>query len=79
MSGIPDNENAPPYRKFGATDHVVSAAKSDKARENRWNAVLFLIYWFGSRYLRFWATALGGSTICLDRAASLRSATTFAP
>jgi hypothetical protein len=43
MSGIPDNENAPPYRKFGATDPAVSAAKSDKARENRWNAVLFLI------------------------------------
>jgi hypothetical protein len=42
MSGIPDNENAPPYRKFGATDHVVSAGKSNKARENRWNAVLFL-------------------------------------
>lgn len=39
MSGIPDNENTSPNRKFGA----ISSAKSDKARENRWNAVLFLL------------------------------------
>jgi hypothetical protein len=37
MSGIPDNENAPPYRKFGATDHRATCASGLQ----HWLALLF--------------------------------------